>query len=317
MNFLKRYILLVLLIFSLQTTSVLAISVSKIEINNDVVLITGASRGIGLATAKYLAKEGYRVYATLRDIDSLDTSSIKGIQFETLDVTDLSSIQKTVNKIISKEGKIDNNAGYALGGALENLSMEEIQKQMDVNFFGAIRVCQEVLPHMRKQKKGHIVNISSEQGVYGLPYGSLYSASKAALEAVSESLSIELLPWRINVSIVEPGGVATDFSLKMGTRFLPNNPYKQICDYMEDSHKQQTIKEKERSGYQSADQIAKFLYNVVNDPNPQLRYQTNKQSKAIVSMKLNDISGKDYLNTMQMMIEGFQKKFVKEPSKKH
>ncbi|NGX33777.1 MAG: Fatty acyl-CoA reductase [Candidatus Anoxychlamydiales bacterium] len=316
MNFLKKYILIVFFIFSLNTLSLNAIAVSKLEFTNKVALITGASRGIGLATAKYLAKQGYRVYATSRNFDSLDTSSIKNVNFEILDVTDLLSIQKTVNKIVKKEGRIDiliNNAGYALGGSLETLSMDDIQKQMDVNFYAAIRMCQEVLPHMRKQKSGHIINISSEQGVYGLPYGSLYSASKAALEAMSEALSIELLPWRIDVSIVEPGPVATNFSLQMGSRDFENNPYKKMCEYMESSHRQKKDMEKTDSYYQSAEDIAKFLCNVVIETQePHLRYQTNKLSKGIVSMKLNDTTGEDYLRKMKSMIEDFQKRFIKK-----
>ncbi|NGX32772.1 MAG: Fatty acyl-CoA reductase [Candidatus Anoxychlamydiales bacterium] len=313
MNFLKRFILIVLLIFTSKTITLNAIAVSKLDLNNKVVLITGASRGIGLATAKYLANKGFRVYATVRDANSLDTSKIKNVHFEILDVTDLQSIKKTIHKIMIKEGSIDvliNNAGFALGGSLENLSMEDIQEQMDVNLFGAIRMCQEVLPHMRRQKSGHIINISSEQGVYGLPYGSMYSASKAALEAMSEALSIELLPWRIDVSIVEPGPVSTDFSLKMGTREIENDPYKKICDYMESSHKQKNDREKLESHYQSAEDIAKFLCDVIDAQEPQLRYQTNRLSKGIVSMKLNDVSGEDYLRKMKTMIEDFQKRLI-------
>ncbi len=313
-QYVDRIILIIFLIFSFKTISLQAVCVSKLELNNKVVLITGASKGIGLATAKYLANQGFRVYATLRNKNALDVSSIKNVRFEILDVTDLDSIKNTVSKIISMEGRIDvliNNAGFVLGGSLENLSMQEMQKQMDVNFFGAIRMCQEVLPYMRKQKSGHIINMSSEQGVYGLPYGSLYSASKAALEVVSEALSIELLPWKINVSIVEAGAVATDLSLKMGTRFLENNPYKKMCDYMQNSHKRKIDLEKRKSFYQSPDDIAKFICKIIDTQQPHLRYQTSKLSKEIVSMKLNDISGEDYSRKMKTMIESFQKKFIK------
>ena len=314
MSVLKKSILIVLLIFSFKSLSLQAIAVSKIEGDKKVVLITGASSGIGLSTAKYLAKKDYIVYGAVRNLSSLDTN-IKNLHFETLDVTDIQSIQKTVSKIISKEGRIDvliNNAGYALGGSLETLSMDDIKNQMDVNFFGAIRMCQEVLPHMRKNQRGHIINISSEQGVYGLPYGSLYSASKAALESVSESLSIELLPWNIKVSIVEPGQVGTNFVLKMGSKKLKDNPYQKICDFMESSHNKRTQKEKALPPYQKPDEIAAFLFDIMNVTDPQLRYQTNKLSKGIVSMKLNDISGEDYFKKMTIMIEDFQKRLIKK-----
>lgn len=273
------------------------------EINheNKVVLITGASRGIGLATAKYLAKKGYTVYATMRTLDP-NLPSHKNLHFELLDVTDSSTIQSTVNKIIKNEGYLDiliNNAGYALGGPVECLSMKEIQEQMDVNFFGVIRVCQEVLPHMRKLQKGQILNISSEQGIYGLPYGSLYTASKAALELFSEALSIEVLPWNVVVSIIEPGLVRTNFSIKMGSRKLEQNPYQKILDTIAISLDQRNKNIESLGPCQSPEEIAQFLLKVIEDPKPQLRYQTSKAAEEMVSMKLKDLSGKEYTQIMK------------------
>lgn len=137
--------------------------------SDKVVLITGASRGLGLATAECLADKGYRVYAGIRNLS--ESSDRKNLTFVRLDVTELPTLQVAVSQIIAKEGRLDiviNNAAYAVAGPLESLTMEEMQNQMDVNFFGSIRVCQEVLPQMRKQNCGHIINISSEQGVYGV-----------------------------------------------------------------------------------------------------------------------------------------------------
>jgi retinol dehydrogenase-8 len=224
-----------------------------------------------------------------------------------LDVTDASSIKKTVDEIIAKEEHLDvliNNAGCALCGPLECLAMKDIVAQMDVNFFGAIRTCQEVLPHMRRQKSGHIINISSEQGVYGLPYGSLYTASKAALESLSEALSLEVLPWNISVSIVEPGPVATNFSVNWGTRPLEHSPYQAICRKIEDSLQQK----REPSEFcQSAIEIAHFIQKVIEDPKPQLRYQTSKKVEETVARSICDLSGADYTMRMKsLLIEAYK-----------
>lgn len=276
-------------------------SLEQIKEGKKVVLITGCSRGIGLATAECLAKNGYIVYATIRKANPLTSSSYKTLYFKLLDVTDSASIHNAVCEIIEKEGRLDvliNNAGYALGGPLESLSMQEILDQMDVNFFGVIRTCQEVLPYMRKQKSGHIINISSEQGVYGLPYGSLYTSSKAALESLSEALSIEVWPWNIFVSIVEPGQVATNFSVKLGTRKLEHHPYHRIREMIACSLQEKRIPS---DSCQSAEEIALFLRKVIEESEPQLRYQTSKNAEEAVSKSIKDISGKEYSKRMKSL----------------
>lgn len=270
-----------------------------------VALITGCSRGIGLATAELLAKNGYVVYATGRNLNS--ASNGPNFHFRRLDVTDSCSIHLVVDEIIKREGRLDvliNNAGYALGGPVESLLMTEVQEQMDVNFFGIIRTCQEVLPHMRRRKSGRIINISSEQGVYGLPYGSLYTASKSALESLSEALSIEVSPWNIFVSIVEPGFVATNFSVRLGSRYVENSPYQRIMDILGTSLKEKRVCS---NTCQSPEEVAGVLQRVLEDPAPRLRYQTSKMSEELVSEYITDITGMEYSKRMKaLMLEVYQ-----------
>lgn len=265
-----------------------------------VIVITGASRGIGYATAKYLSTCGYCVYATGRTLQKGSSD----IAIEYLDVTDNVSIQKCIGKIIKKEGRIDvliNNAAYALGGPVEHLSIEEAKSEFDTNFFGVMRMCQEVIPYMRAQGSGHIINISSEQGVYGVPYGTMYSASKAALESFSEGLSIELLPWNIHVSLIEPGLVDTQFSVVYGTRQLKDDPYKDIM--MRIHSFQSQYKRKTPIPCQSPEDIAKCIGAVVTSPCPHLRYQTSEAAKERVSTKLSDLSGQVYTHALQKEVE--------------
>ncbi len=189
-----------------------------------VAVITGSSSGIGLESALLLARNGYKTYATMRSLEK-DTSIKTAVQNEglpirvvQLDVTDESSVKNAIGHIISEVGRIDilvNNAGYGLGGALEDLSMEEIKSQYETNLFGLIRVIQAVLPTMRKQKSGRIINISSGAGLFGYPGGSAYVSTKFAVEGLSESIAYELEPCGIKVILIEPGFIRTNFGNAM------------------------------------------------------------------------------------------------------
>ncbi|HOK98320.1 MAG TPA: SDR family oxidoreductase [Bacteroidales bacterium] len=176
-----------------------------------VVLITGVSSGFGHAIASYLASKNYAVYGTVRR----EVYPIDGVHFLTMDVTDRKSVFDAVEQLIQREGKIDfliNNAGMGIGGAVEQFSLQEIELQMRTNFIGYVNTIHAVLPHMRKRKRGKIINISSLGGIMGLPYQGFYSASKFAVEGLSEALSLELIPYNIQVVVVRPGDFHTHFT---------------------------------------------------------------------------------------------------------
>ena len=187
---------------------------------NKVALITGSSSGFGELTTHSFSKAGYTVYATMRNINGKNKDkaskleALNGVTVLDLDVTDQSSIQNTVNTIISKEGKIDflvNNAGIGSGGFTEPFSASEFQKVFDVNVFGVQRLMNAVLPSMRKNQNGLVVNVSSVMGRMVIPYSGAYTASKWAVEGLSESYKYELAQLGIDVAIVEPGGFGTNF----------------------------------------------------------------------------------------------------------
>jgi len=177
-----------------------------------VILVTGASSGLGLATAKALQAEGHTVYGTSRD-----AKKIKDVPFKPLsmDVTDDASVTAAIDKIIKAEGKIDvliNNAGNGITGPLYAMPVDIAKKQFEVNFFGVVRVSSAVLPGMIEKKQGLVINIGSLAGLFGLPYQGLYSASKFAIEGYSESLRMELQNTGIKVVVVNPGDFKTDFT---------------------------------------------------------------------------------------------------------
>lgn len=272
---------------------------------NQVVVITGASRGVGLASAECLAKQGFTVYGTVRHSSKVPYST-KNLHFLPVDLMNENSIQAAVQTILENEGHIDiliNNAGYAVVGPIETLTSQEIHDQMEINFFAPIRFTQAVLPSMRDRKSGHIINISSTNAINTPPFGSMYAASKAALESFSESLYVEVKPFNISVSIVEPGLLKTHFSLFMGTKELANNPYQTIVDSIRNSLIERLAHPENLPQSQSAQEIAYFLLGIIQDPHPKLRYQTSEAAKIDVSKKLLDLSGDLYLQEVQKFPE--------------
>ncbi len=180
-----------------------------------VALVTGASSGIGEATARQLAAAGFTVYAAARRAERLQKLAEAGIHPIAMDVTHDASMQAGVQAILTEQGRIDvlvNNAGYGSYGALEDVPVEEARAQMEVNVFGAARLTQLVLPAMRAQRSGTIVNVTSMGGKITTPLGAWYHATKFALEAISDCLRMEVAPFGIDVVVIEPGGIRTEWS---------------------------------------------------------------------------------------------------------
>lgn len=231
-----------------------------------VIVITGASSGFGKSTAELLAAKGHTVYGLCRR--AMEHPSIK---YLSCDVCDRSQIQSVVSQIIAKEGCIDvlvNNAGMGIGGALELATEEEIDLQMGTNFMGCVNMCQAVLPHMRKQRAGKIINLSSIGGVMGLPYQGFYSASKFAIEGFSEALAAEVRGFGLRVSLVEPGDFATGFTgSRRNSEATLGDP-----DYGPVFKRSLAIIEKEENGGLQPEVLARRIAKIVEKKNPSLRY---------------------------------------------
>ncbi len=179
------------------------------------VLITGCSSGIGRATAERLASVGWKVYATARDPEAIASLERNGCGLLTLDVTDEDSMRSAVDEVERREGAVGvlvNNAGYSQSGAIEAVPMEKVRRQFETNVFGLARMCQLVLPGMRRQGYGRIVNLSSMGGKLTFPGGGYYHASKHAVEAISDALRFEVEGFGVKVSILEPGLIRTGFA---------------------------------------------------------------------------------------------------------
>jgi NAD(P)-dependent dehydrogenase (short-subunit alcohol dehydrogenase family) len=236
------------------------------------VLITGASTGIGKATAILFQQRGWNVVATMRSPQkATELAALDRVICLPLDVTDTASIHDAIAEAIEKFGALDvvvNNAGYGLVGAFETSTPEQIQRQFDTNVFGLMAVTRAILPHLRTQKQGTIVNISSVGGRSTFPLYSLYHATKWAVEGFSESLQFELRPFNIRVKIVEPGPIKTDFYDRSAD--VTTNP--DILDY--DRFVAKVLPKTNQSGKNGLppEAVAQIIYQASTDRSWKLRY---------------------------------------------
>jgi short-subunit dehydrogenase len=245
-----------------------------------VVLITGASTGIGNACAKYLALKGFKVYGTSRKA-SIPPKKIDGFELIKMDVNRNESIKAAIDYIIKNDNSIDiliNNAGWGISGAIEDTSVEKAKELFETNFFGIHRVIKQVLPHMRKQKNGRIINISSIGGIIGLPYQGFYSSTKFAVEGYSEALRLEVKPFGVKVVIIEPGDIKTSFT---GRREKITG-LQQKSVYNKYAKRTIKIVEKdEQYGGIQPEKVAYMLYKIINKKNPKVRYKVGSFSQKL------------------------------------
>jgi NAD(P)-dependent dehydrogenase (short-subunit alcohol dehydrogenase family) len=271
----------------------------------NIVLVTGASSGIGLETSLLLARNGFYTYATTRKSESdsnpvtnaakKENISLKTIQ---LDVDNDISVRNCVDTILSEKGRIDvvvNNAGYALGGALEETSIEEARKQFETNFFGAVRVMQATIPTMRKQRRGRIVNITSMGGRIAIPLDPFYHGSKFALEGLSESIQYELEPLGIKIILIEPGAVRTNFWRNIK---FANRAHSSSSQYSQLESKMSTAFEKMEENAIHPSEVAKVILKAVTSDDPQLRYTVGTDAARIMESR-KSMSDKEFGNLIK------------------
>lgn len=262
------------------------------------VLITGASSGFGKETALLFHQKGWNVIASMRSPEKEEElTRLDNVLVTRLDVQDTDSIQSAVREGLEKFGSIDvliNNAGYALMGIFESATEEQIRNQFDVNVFGMMRTTRAVLPVMRKNGRGAIVNISSVAGVVGLPFASLYESSKFAVEGFSEALSHELFKLNIKVKIVEPGAAQTNFgNAREGVKneIEDYNPY--MAKFFE-NYPEKTA----HTVITTCEQVAITVYDAATDESERLRYVIGGDAQFFIDTKLKN-SEEKYLETVR------------------
>ena len=267
-----------------------------------VALVTGCSSGIGLETAISLAREGHFTYATMRnmkkseDLDKIVHDEDLPIKILELDVDDEESVDNTIAKIMEEKGRIDtlvNNAGWGMWGTVEDVSIEEFKQQFETNFFSIIRMIQKVAPIMRKQKSGSIVNVSSVAGRIGFPVTPAYISSKFALEGLSECLRFELGPFGINIIIIEPGVIKTNFfdSMKMAKKSNSDSVYNEITSKVVSG-----VKMMAEMGTEPKE-VANTIIKSINAENPLPRYIVGNDAMMFLEAKKmkTDIEFENYI----------------------
>jgi NAD(P)-dependent dehydrogenase (short-subunit alcohol dehydrogenase family) len=289
---------------------------NRTNYNKAVALVTGSSSGIGLETALLLARYGFETYATMRDLkkskDITEIADAENLPLTViqLDVDDDRSVKDAISPIVTENKRIDvlvNNAGYGLFSPIEDVTLGQVKEQFETNFFGVVRVTREVLPTMRKQRKGTIVNVSSVAGRVGIPVLSAYAATKFALEGFSESMRYELKEWGINIVIIEPGAIKTKIfeNIKTGeVRSSSESPY---ADLIERATKGFG---KMMDNISSPKLVAEAILNAITSNEPEIRYVVGDDAEYIMKIRKNS-TDKEFENWMyESILQG--KGFVRE-----
>src|ERR1022692_1959221 len=255
-----------------------------------IALITGSSSGFGLLTSIELAKAGFRVVATMRDLgrrerlDQAPTGVAALLDVRALDVTNFDALPAFVDSVVRDYGRLDvlvNNAGFAVAGFAEDIKLEELRQQFETNFFGAVAMTKAALPTMRRQRSGHIIQVSSISGLHGSVTVSSYSASKHALEGWSESLRMEVSSLGIKVVLIEPGAFQTDIWTRGAV--MGENATKQTSQ-----NRERSLRMRERvQALPKRDpiEVARLIASVAQDPNPKLRYLVGRDAKMQLALK--------------------------------
>ena len=268
-----------------------------------IALITGSSSGIGFETSLMLARNGIYTYATMRNLSKsqeiLDIAKKECLPLKvlTLDVTDEKSTKNAIDMVMHEQNRIDilvNNAGYSLVGALEQISMDEIKEEFETNFFGIIKLIQKVLPQMRKQHSGRIINVSSLAGRIGLPLASAYVSSKFALEGLSESLKYEIQDFGIYVILIEPGVIKTNFikNLKIGKQVITSengdvNTSSADLPYADISQKRISAFKPRFEKGSSPKEVADTILEAVTSDKPKFRYIVGQDASKLMEIRKN------------------------------
>ena len=271
-----------------------------------VVLITGCSSGIGLETALEFARNGYKTYASMRNLDKKSELENKAnnenlnIEILEIDVNNQETIDNAINQIKNKENRIDvlvNNAGYGFMGSIENSSLEEIKDQFETGFFGPIRMIKAVLPFMKEQKSGKIINISSVAGQIGFPLSSAHVSSKFALEGLTDSLRQELSLYGITLALIQPGVVKSKFHENMKIVAASNNPtFKEMTETM--------IKQAEMLFQNGTEPktVAEKIFDVANLDNPEPRYAVGEDAELLMENKKR-MTGLEFEKSIQELFK--------------
>ena len=263
------------------------------------VLVTGCSSGIGLATCHVLSRNNFMTYGTVRNlskakkIQDLINRENLSLKIFRLDVNDNQSIKITVKKILTDTGRIDvliNNAGYGMFGPIEEITTQEVKKQFETNFFGTIRLIKAIVPIMRKQGNGTIVNISSMVGRFGVPLNSAYVSSKFAVEGLSESLSFELEEFGIRVIVIEPGVVKSDFFQNVKVKGMNlESPYHELME-----RRVNFLDKAMKNSLTSSYDVADTILDALNSKDPKFRYVIGNDATNSLRMR-NSLSDRKFM----------------------